>query len=65
MFTPGQYRDKAAQYAELAKTARNADEAREFQRLQRSYAMLADNEQWLADNRQQTLHPTAQGTPVL
>ena len=50
MFTPEQYREKAAEYSELAKQANAPNEAREYQKLEQSLTMLADNEQWLADN---------------
>jgi rubrerythrin len=59
MFTPEQYRDKANQYTELAKTAASRGERDEFQKLQRSFSVMADNEQWLADNHDQTVHPGA------
>ncbi|MGV3635044.1 MAG: hypothetical protein ACO1NY_11910 [Pseudorhodoplanes sp.] len=59
MFTPEQYRTKADQYAELAKTARSHDERDEFHKLQRSFTVMADNEQWLAENHDHTLHATA------
>jgi hypothetical protein len=58
MFTPEQYRAKADQYSELAKTAASHDERDEFQKLQRSFTVMADNEQWLADNHNQTVHAT-------
>jgi hypothetical protein len=50
MPTPEQYREKAAEYAELAKQAHAPNEVREFQTHERSFTILADNEQWLADN---------------
>jgi hypothetical protein len=50
MFTPEQYREKAAEYSELAKQANAPYEVREFQKREQSLTMLADNEQWLADN---------------
>ncbi len=56
MLTPELFRAKAAEYGELAKTASNPDAAREFQRRERSLAVLADNEQWLADHYDQTVH---------
>ena len=70
MFTPELYRAKAAEYAELAKTASGPDEGREFQRREQSFTVLADNEQWLADHHEQTVHAIdpagADGaTPVL
>jgi hypothetical protein len=55
MFTPQQYRSKAAQYTDLAKVACNPAEVREFQALERSFTVLADNEQWLADNHDKTV----------
>src|SRR5882762_3075281 len=50
MFTPAQYREKAAAYSELAKQANAPNEVREFRKHEQSFTMLADNEQWLADN---------------
>lgn len=59
MFTPQQYRSKAAQYTDLAKAASNPAEALEFQTLERSFTVLADNEQWLADNHGKIVHASA------
>jgi len=50
MFTPEQYREKAAEYSELAKQANAPNEVREFQKHEQSFTVLADNEQWLVDN---------------
>jgi hypothetical protein len=50
MFTVDQFRTKAAEYAELTKTARVASEIREIQRSKQSLSDLAENEEWLADN---------------
>jgi hypothetical protein len=55
MFTPEQYRAKAVEYGNRVGTATTSNERREFQQLQMSFAKLADNEQWLADNHQNTL----------
>ena len=55
MFNPKHYRDKAAEYSERGKTANGPDQAHEFRQLQKSFAALADNEQWLADNHQSTV----------
>jgi hypothetical protein len=63
MSAPGQYRAKAAGYAELAKTASSSDEKRDFQDRVRSFSVLADNEQWLADNHDRTLHPSQRDEP--
>jgi hypothetical protein len=50
------YRAKAVEYGELAKTANSPEAAREFKRREGSFTVLADNEQWLADHREQTVH---------
>jgi hypothetical protein len=50
VFTAEQYRAKAAEYAELGKRGNVPNEVREFQKLEQSLTMLADNEQWLVDN---------------
>jgi hypothetical protein len=63
MFTPEQYRAKAEEYTELAKAAGSSDERDEFQNRQRSFSVMADNEQWLADNHDQTMHATADSKP--
>jgi hypothetical protein len=59
MFTPKQYRAKAAEYAELVKTENNPNALREFQRLEQSFTVLAENEQWISDNANKTVHATA------
>ena len=51
MLTAVQYRAKAAEYAELLKAASLPAEVHEFRRRERSYLMLAENEEWMADNR--------------
>jgi hypothetical protein len=56
MFNPKQYRDKAADYAERAKTVANgSNEARALGEREKSFTSLADNEQWLSDNHQKTI----------
>jgi hypothetical protein len=57
MFTPEQYRAKAREYAEWAQATISPNEAHEFQMLERSFTTLADNEQWLAENYNKTIHP--------
>jgi hypothetical protein len=49
MFSPKQYRDKAVEYAERGRTATGSNEAQEFKQLEKSFTILADNEQWLHD----------------
>ena len=56
MFTVEQYRAKAIEYSNLARVASNPNELSEFQKLERSYAELADNAQWAIDNYDNTLH---------
>jgi len=55
MFTPEQFRAKAAEYAERIKGSTVADETREFQALEQRFTTLANNEQWLADNYDKTV----------
>jgi hypothetical protein len=56
MFTSEQYRAKALEYGNLVATSADADEKREYQKLQQKFAELADNDEWLAGHRKQTLH---------
>jgi DNA-directed RNA polymerase len=58
MFTPEQYRTKAAEYTELARATSAPSDMRELQQLERSFTALADNEQWLSDNYDKTVHAT-------
>jgi hypothetical protein len=60
MFTPKQYRAKATEYAQLAETAHIPENAQEFRRREQSYAALASNEEWLANNFEKTLHSPEQ-----
>jgi hypothetical protein len=59
MCTVKQYRAKAAEYKERADTATTSNEKRELQNLERSFRTLADNEQWLSDNHEKTVHAPA------
>jgi hypothetical protein len=59
MFKPMQYRAKANEYGDLAKTSTGANEKGDFQRLEQRFAGLADNEQWLADNYQDAVSRAA------
>jgi hypothetical protein len=51
MFTVAQYRAKAVEYANLLKTAKSTDEARDYLGLERSFRLFADNAQWLTDHQ--------------
>jgi hypothetical protein len=68
MFSAKQYRAKAIEYSNLARTASGPDEIREFQRLERSFTELADNAQWVTDNHGRVVraieHATAPFTPA-
>jgi hypothetical protein len=59
MFTAKQYRAKAAEYTELLKAASLPTETREFRKLEQSYLTLAENEEWMADNREKINRPGA------
>ena len=56
MFISEQFRAKALEYGDLVGTSANADEKREYQKLQQTFAELADNEEWLANHHEQALH---------
>jgi hypothetical protein len=50
MFTADEFRAKAAQCTELLKNTIVPSEIREYQRSMDSFSLLAQNEDWLADN---------------
>lgn len=50
MFTSKQYRAKEAEYRKLGANTQVQGEIREFKALERTFAELADNEEWLAKN---------------
>jgi hypothetical protein len=56
MFAPERYRAKAAEYTALAKATAAPEKIREFEKRERTLTALADNEQWLADNHDKTVH---------
>jgi len=58
MFNAEQYRAQASEYAKLVGIANAANELQEFQRLERSFTELADNAQWVNENRDKTVHAT-------
>jgi hypothetical protein len=59
MSTAKQYRAKAAEYTELLKAAGLPAETRELRRLEQSYLTLAENAEWIADNRDKVDVPGA------
>ena len=60
MFTSKQYRARAVEYGDLAKSSIGPNLRGEFQKLERRFAVLADNEQWLADNYQSNVNGAEQ-----
>ena len=59
MSTARQYRAKAAECTELLKAAGLPAETRELRRLEQSYLTLAENAEWIADNREKINVPGA------
>jgi hypothetical protein len=62
MFTAEQYRAKAIEYSKLLRMANGPDAVREFQGLERSFTELADNAQWMTDNRSKILRAQEDAT---
>jgi hypothetical protein len=56
MFSSERYRARAAKYVELAKKTDAPNEIREFRDRERSFAALADNEDWLEHNFDKMVH---------
>src|SRR6202011_1007655 len=56
MFSSEQYRAKAAEYLKLAANTESPNEIREFGDLERSYTVLANNEEWLEHNFHKMVH---------
>ena len=56
MFKPTQYRTKAGEYGDLANKSTGFEIRRAFRKLEQRFAVLADNEQWLADNYKNIIH---------
>ena len=63
MFKTDNYRAMAARNGERAKNTNVPGEMHEFQKMERSFTSLANNEEWLADNFDKTLHAPA-GEPL-
>jgi len=56
MFTAEEFRVKAAEYAGLLRQTENPDEIRDLNRLKESFTLLAQNEDWLANNFDRIIH---------
>lgn len=63
MFTPMQYRAKAAEAAESLKHTENPSDIRKLQQSKRTFSTLADNEEWLKDNYDRMVHPVELPAP--
>ncbi len=57
MFISEQYRSLSEDYGALAGLTDSATEISNFRNLQRSALTLAENEEWLSENYERTLHP--------
>lgn len=55
MLTAARYRTSALEFDALAKASDSPDQTTEFQRLARSFSVLATNQQWMVDNHQNTV----------
>jgi len=63
MFRPTQYRAKATEFGDLAKSSTGSRQSRDFQKLEQRFTLLADNEQWLADHHQDTVSGAERDRP--
>lgn len=63
MFRSRQYRAKATEYRDLAKSSIGSNQKRDFQKLELRFAALADNEQSLSEDYQGALSGAEQGRP--
>lgn len=61
MATSQQLRSRAAELCELIKVAHDPDAIRELRRQERTFTDLADNQDWLANNRDKTVQPAREG----
>jgi hypothetical protein len=62
MFTAEEFRAKAVEYTERMKKTAESSQLRELQRLEQSFTWLADNEQWLAQRVEKSLHAEKLGS---
>jgi hypothetical protein len=65
MFKSKQYRAKSAEYGELIKASDDTGQIRKLQGSKDSFSSLADNEEWLADNFDRTIHDKQPGRAAL
>jgi hypothetical protein len=60
MFNSNDYRAKAAEYQTRARASHNANEIREYKKLERTFSELADNAAWMEQNPEKRIHPVTQ-----
>lgn len=65
MFMAQQYRAKSDEYESLIKVDRLPAETAEFRNLRRSYASLADNLEWLANNGSKTVQAAYKSADIV
>ena len=56
MLSSQHYRAKAAQYKIRACNTENPAEIREFKNMEKTFAALADNEEWMEQNSANVVH---------
>jgi hypothetical protein len=61
MFFSQKYRAASEEYAALARLADSASDVANFRMLERSTLILAENEEWLCENHERTLHSSEGG----
>src|SRR5690349_17824795 len=64
MFTPDQFRAKATEYEKREAASTDVSESSDFRKLKERFTVLADNEQWLLENYEKTVHATADVQPL-
>jgi hypothetical protein len=65
MFTADHFRAKAAAYKELTSTTESPEETKEFKKRERSATRMAENEDWLSENYDRTLHAPEEQSDTL
>jgi hypothetical protein len=55
------YREKAAESADTARTAESPEAAKSAGKREKAYAAMAENEEWLAKNGGKTVHKSGAG----
>lgn len=56
MFTPTEYQVKAGEYGDLANSSDSLSHRRSLREIEQQFAVLANNEKWIADNYENIVH---------